>query len=244
MASHRNFSKSNQQKKHDIFTQRKNLNKNMENATKSYRLMNGIGLWTSWYRLFPHIFARDYLGLSLKVFQQILLYMMMHFNFFLYIASRGQGKSWLTAVFCCVRAILFPESKIILAAGVKSQSIEIIEKILELKNNSPNLAREISDIKTNSNDARVIFKNGSWIRCTAANQNARSKRANTVVVDEFRMVDKSIIDSVLRKFMTAPRSPKYLQKPEYKHLAERNKELYLSSAWLVNNNIKILITYI
>lgn len=57
------------------------------------------------------------------------------------------------------------------------------------------------------------------------------KRANVIVVDEFRMVDKAIIDGVLRKFMTAPRQPKYLEKPEYKHLQERNKELYLSSAW-------------
>lgn len=155
----------------------------------------------------------------------------MHYNYFMYIASRGQGKSFLTAIFCCVRAILFPSSKIILAAGNKSQSIEIIEKILDLKNNSPNLAREIEEIKTGSNDARVTFRNGSWIRCVAANQGARSKRANIIVVDEFRMVDKSIIDGVLRKFMTAPRQPKYLEKPEYKHLQERNKELYLSSAW-------------
>lgn len=45
------------------------------------------------------------------------------------------------------------------------------------------------------------------------------------------MVDKDIIDKVLRKFMTAPRQPKYLEKPEYAHLKERNKELYLSSCW-------------
>ena len=44
-------------------------------------------------------------------------------------------------------------------------------------------------------------------------------------------MDKAIIDGVLRKFMTAPRQPKYLEKPEYAHLTERNKELYLSSAW-------------
>lgn len=33
------------------------------------------------------------------------------------------------------------------------------------------------------------------------------------------------------KFLTAPRQPKYLNKPEYAHLQERNKEIYLSSAW-------------
>ena len=91
MAGYSNFNKDNQQKKNDIFKQRRNLNKNMDNMTKSEKLMNGIGIWTSWYRLFPHLFVRDYIGVTLKVFQQILIYFMMHYNYFLYIASRGQG---------------------------------------------------------------------------------------------------------------------------------------------------------
>lgn len=231
MPSHGNYNALNQQKKTDIYKQRRNLNKNMENATKSEKLMNGIGIWTSFYRLFPHMFVKEYLGITLKPFQKILIYFMMHFNYFMYIASRGQGKSFLTAIFCCVRSILFPESKIILSAGNIKQSIEIIEKIEDLRGNSPNLAREIEDLKTNPQNAGIKFRNGSWIKVVASNQGGRSKRANIIVVDEFRMVDKSIIDGVLRKFMTAPRQPKYLEKPEYKHLQERNKELYLSSAW-------------
>lgn len=89
MATHSNYNKYNQQKKSDIFSQRRNLNKNMENATKSEKLMNGIGLWTSYYRLFPHLFVRDYLGIDLKVFQMILLYMMQTSVYLMYIASRG-----------------------------------------------------------------------------------------------------------------------------------------------------------
>lgn len=97
MATHSNFNKDNQQKKSDIFSQRRNLNKNMDNATKSEKLMNGIGLWTSYYRLFPHLFVRDYLGINLKVFQMILLYMMNSMTYLMYLASRGQG-----IVFCSV----------------------------------------------------------------------------------------------------------------------------------------------
>ena len=89
MAPHSNYNKYNQQKKSDIFSQRRNLNKNMENATKSEKLMNGVGLWTSYYRLFPHLFVRDYLGVDLKVFQMILLYMMQTSVYLMYIASRG-----------------------------------------------------------------------------------------------------------------------------------------------------------
>lgn len=45
------------------------------------------------------------------------------------------------------------------------------------------------------------------------------------------MIDLDIINRVLRKFLTAPRHPGYLDKPEYAHLVERNKELYASSCW-------------
>ena len=233
MASYANYQVDRNKRKNgiNIFKKGRNFNKKNDNLTKSEKLMNGISIWASFYRANPHRFVKEYLGINLKLFQQILIYMMMHFNYFMYLAARGQGKSFLTAIFCVVRCILFPETKIIVASGVKSQAREIIEKIDDLRKGSPNLDREISDLKTNTNDARVEFHNGSWIKIVASNDNARSKRSNVLIVDEFRMVDLDVINKVLRKFQTAPRQPKYLEKPEYKHLQERNKELYLSSAW-------------
>jgi len=233
LAGHQNFQveRNKATKGNNVFKRSRNLNKDTENLTKSEKLMNGVALWASYYRKFPHIFVKDYLGVNLKLFQQILIYFMMHFNYFMYLASRGQGKTFLTAIFCCVRAILFPESKIIVASGVKSQAREVLEKIADMRTNSPNLDREIKDLKTGSNDAVCLFHNGSWIKIVASNDNARSKRSNVLVVDEFRMVDLDVINKVLRKFQTAPRQPKYLDKPEYAHLKERNKELYLSSCW-------------
>lgn len=67
-------------------------NKTLDNMSKSERLMKGIGKWCSFYRLFPHLFVQDYLGITLKPFQQIILYCMQHWNYLCYIASRGQGK--------------------------------------------------------------------------------------------------------------------------------------------------------
>lgn len=214
-------------KGNNIFSKGRNFNK----KSKSERLIDGIGIWASFYRANPHRFVKEYLGINLKLFQIILIFMMNHNHYFMYLASRGQGKTFLTSIYCCVRAILFPETKIIIASGTKGQSREVIEKIDDLKKNSPNLAREIADLKTNSNDARVEFHNGSWIKIVASNDGARSKRANLLIVDEFRMVDFEIISKVLRKFLTAPRNPKYLDKEEYAHLKERNKEIYLSSCW-------------
>ena len=45
------------------------------------------------------------------------------------------------------------------------------------------------------------------------------------------MVSKDVIDTILRKFLTNPRQPGYIKDPKYKHLKERNKTMYLSSAY-------------
>lgn len=203
---------------------------------KADRIMNGVAVWTSFYRQNIHRFAKDFLNLRLKLFQIILLYAMNFNNYFMYLASRGQGKTWLIAVFCVIRCILYPGTKIVVTAGVKSQAAEVIAKIKDdlCKNyqwGSSNLLNEISDIKYGQNDAYCEFKNGSWIKIKTSNDNARSARANILVTDEFRLVDLSVINTVLRRFLTAPRQPGYLSKPEYYHLKERNKEIYASSCW-------------
>ncbi len=212
----------------------KNYNKSSEKYTKSERLMKGIAKWTSYYRCNPHRFCSDYLSIQLKKFQTILLYMMFHNTYIMYIAARSQGKTWLVAVFCICKAILYPNLKIVVASGSMNQAMKIVtEKIPEIMSNSPNLKREIAKISTSTNtdEPNVLFKNGSWIKITASNDKARSARAHILVGDEFRLINLDILTRVLRRFLGTPRQPGYLKKPEYKHLQERNQEVYLSSAW-------------
>ena len=73
-----------------IMSVRKKSVKEIEND-KSNRMMEGVAVWASFYRYNPHRFVKDYLNVKLKLFQKILLYMMMCSNFFMYIAARGQG---------------------------------------------------------------------------------------------------------------------------------------------------------
>lgn len=56
---------------------------------KSRRIMQGVAVWTSFYRANPQRFVKDYLNVNLKLFQKILIYMMMLSNYFMYIAARG-----------------------------------------------------------------------------------------------------------------------------------------------------------
>lgn len=206
---------------------------------KTEKLMNGVAYWAAFYRMNPQRFVADYLNIQLKLFQKILIYMMIVSTHFAYFAARGQGKSWLVALYCVVRCILFPGSKIIIASYRKEQSLEIIQKIEEdfLKLHSwgsANLQAEISYISTSVNKPIVEFKNGSWIKTAVASDSARHNRANIIVVDEFRLVPKTIIDTILKKFLTAPRQPGYLSLPEYKgkpEYEERNCEMYMTSAY-------------
>ena len=207
---------------------------------KSERIMNGIAIWCSFYRSNPQRFVKDYLNVNLKLFQKILLYAMMHNNFFMYIASRGQGKTWLTALFCVVRCILFPRTKICIASSTRVQANEVLSKIEDdfMKNygwGSENLRREITFHTVGANKAVIEFANGSWIKVVTASDSGRGNRANILLVDEFRMVDLDTINTVLRKFLTTPRQPNYLTNPKYAHLQERNKEFYMSSAWYASH---------
>ena len=199
---------------------------------KQQKIMETVAWRAGYYRNNPHRYVIDVLGLSLKWFQQILLWCMMHYNFVMYLAARGQGKTYLTALFCCVRCILFPGTKIVVSSGTLKQANEVLLKIKDdFMQQSSILRSEIEKCNIGQNDASIYFKNGSWIKTRTSSENSRSARANCIVVDEFRMVDETVINTVLRKFLTSPRQPKYLQKPEYTHMQERNKEIYMSSAY-------------
>lgn len=198
--------------------------------------MNGIAFWTGFYRENPHKFVEEYLRVILKYFQQILLFQMMHNVHFIYLASRGQGKTFLTALFCVVRCILYPGTKIAVVSSTRPQANEVLLKITnELMKKSPNLCAEIKYFNVGAQKAEIEFYNGSWIRVVTAADSGRGARANILVVDEFRLVEKAVIDTVLKRFLAAPRQPNYLNNPKYAHLQERNIEIYMSSAWLKNH---------
>ncbi len=208
---------------------------------KRERLDEGVKIWTSFYRQNIHRFAIDYLGIQLKPFQVVLLYMIERNLKSCLITSRGLGKSWLIALYCCCRAILYPGQKIIVSCETKEQSRNLIrEKIVnELMNMSPNLRKEINprEIKIGTNESYVKFKNGSTITAINASENTRGKRAHILVVDEYVQIKNGFdtLTKILQPFLQVVRQPKYLQNPKYTHLQEENKQIYASSAWYADH---------
>lgn len=84
--------------------------------------MEGAALWGSFYRSNPDKFAEDYLHLKLRRFQKILLSMMFWSTVFVFIAARGLGKTFLSAIYCAERAILYPGTKVVIASGTRGQA--------------------------------------------------------------------------------------------------------------------------
>lgn len=210
--------------------------------SRKERILNGVAQWCAYYRANPHRFAKDYLHLNLHLFQKILLVMMNWVSSFVFIGTRGIGKTFLSAVFCVIRCILYPGSKICVASGNRGQAINVLEKImLELRPISPELEAEIDlkQTKINGTNAQIVFKNSSYIKVVTASDSARGNRANLLLLDEFRLISKDVIDTILRKFLTQKRMPRYeelsLDEKKAEWSKEKNKTISLTSAYFVDH---------
>lgn len=192
--------------------------------------------WCTFWRRNMHLFVRDYLKISLYVYQQLSIYLMGISNFICIIASRNDAKSFIIALYACCRCILYPGTKFrIGSATLKQAKLIVSDKIIdELREWSKPLRDEIEDWSTSDNNIFVKFKNGSKITVFVCNENARGLRSNNIVREEFRQIDKKIEDSVISPFQTVRNQP-YMLNPFYgenKVLQEDPVDIYISSSWV------------
>lgn len=206
--------------------------------TRYEKVLRGAAFWGAYYRCNPDKFAKDYLHLNLKKFQKFLIVMMFWVNIFVWVAARGLGKSFLSAIYCVIRAVLYPGTKICIASGTRGQAILVLEKILqELVPRSEELRAEIDwkETKVNNTIGQIVFKNTSVIKVVTASDSSRGNRCNVLLLDEFRLISKDVIDTILRKFLTYRRLPDYVKLTDEEKKNEYNKEknltIYLSSAY-------------
>lgn len=197
--------------------------------------------WTTFWRKNLHRFAMDYLRINLYTFQQLALYEMGISNSTCIVASRNAAKSFLIALYACIKCILYPGTIFAIGSSTLGQAKLIVsEKIQnELYSWSPALRAEIKKISTNPNDIFVSFNNGSKIIVYVANENARGHRSNVSCREEFRMIKKHIEDEVISPFQT-PRRPPYLLLPKYSQIAELYEspvDIYISSSYIDNGDV-------
>lgn len=198
---------------------------------KYLHTLKKIAIWTSFYRANPQRFAKDFLDVSLKKYQVVELKEMMDNNTSVLVGSRGIAKTFMVALFCIIRCILYPKSRICVVSRTLQQAIEVLKKITQLFiPNSELLKNEILDDKSDGKDPKIIFKNGSIIFAKPCTNTARGVRSYINVYDEYVFMNLDIVKKVHDKFITRTRSPKYLEKKEYADMPEEeNKRIYMSS---------------
>jgi len=205
--------------------------KNLTSEQIQKERRENIIAWTTYYRRNIHRFIEHYFGIKLYAYQVLWVYAMSRSDSFVSICSRASGKTWLLAVFACAIAVLYPDSEIVVVSSTKAQAGVIVEdKITDLMSTYYNLAREIKHITTNMNKWQVDFYNGSKIKIVASKDSARGKRATFIIYEEFRLIDKDVLDSVIRPFSYVRQTP-YLKKKEFSHLKEEPREIFISSAY-------------
>ncbi len=103
-----------------------------------------------------------------------------------------------------------------------------------------NVQREIANIKTNSDDCVVHFKNGSEIRAIVLGhdgENARSWRFHQLLIDEARLVKDSVMEEILIPMTKTKRQTMIdlsMKFPNDELPVEKGKVIYISSAYLKN----------
>ena len=138
------------------------------------KLMDWITVW----RRNPSRFVQYYFGITLHLYQHIILFLMDIYPSICLVAARSAAKSFIIAIYACKEAILRPGARIVVASATKGQAKLIVsEKIQkEILPRSPLLQEEIERIRDNQNEIEVFFRNGSSIIVVPANDNARRHR--------------------------------------------------------------------
>ena len=120
-------------------------------SEKRTEIMSFVQKSCAYYRENPHRFVRDYFHYELVPHEEIVLNAMFRYANACYFASRGLGKSMITAIFAAAYCILYPGTDVKVASCKRSQAQEIIEKIINiLKPKSLGLEAEIEDWKNQS----------------------------------------------------------------------------------------------
>ena len=209
--------------------------------SKTDRVMQIIAKRAAYYRANPSRWVEDFVpGLRLRIYQKIILWAMAHNDMSYIVASRGLSKTFMMGIYCLFKCVCYPRSHLVVVSYTLKQGKEVLLKITDdIMPRSALIRGEISKVSIGQNDCSIYFKNNSWIRVVTATQSSRGVRSTGIAVDESRLVDQKIVDTVLRPMNSSPRHPGYLDKSEYSDpkYAEVPQEFYLSSAWYAQSEM-------
>ena len=222
----------------ELIRQKKQRQKKKHILTKEERKRQ-VRDWCTFYRRNWNIYARDRLGINLKPFQEIMLYLLGISNVFFMMCGRGQSKTFMAALAAFIKCLLYPHSEVVLTATTIKTAKKMVKEKMEgelCDRFSPVLnwmyKNGLIKFFYNEEEIKVDFVfNGSWIKVLPQVDSSRGERANTLVFEECRLLKKEMVDSVFLPMRHA-RVPSYRLLPEYENdprLVERAQIIYLTS---------------
>lgn len=184
-----------------IVLTREYLNDNQELFTKY------LNLWI----LYPDLFldaiqdSKDAINFHLKPFQRISLRASMRYRYHFWTATRATSKSFTAYLSALVRAVLLPNSTIMIVSDTKGTVIKIAEaKFEEIFRHWPLLRNELktrqddgkTGIKSSNNYYEIYLKNGSMIS-VISKDTSRGLRATGAILEECALIDEVPFNEVI-----------------------------------------------
>lgn len=159
----------------------------------------------SFYRAYPDKLIDMYIEASgedctfqLFAYQRVLLRALARYKEVFLTFSRGTSKSFLDDLWNMIECILYPNTRLAIAATTKGQSGAILEaKVSEILALLPILRFEIRKIEKVKDSYTVYFKNGSSMQNLAAKQSSRGLRFTGLTLEEIIEGDPDIIQEVI-----------------------------------------------
>lgn len=188
---------------------REYLDDNQELLTKY------LNLWI----LYPDLFldaiqdSTDAINFHLKPFQRIALRASMRYRYHFWTATRATSKSFTAYLSALVRAVLLPNSTLMIVSDTKGTVIKIAEaKFEEIFRHWPLLRNELktrqddgkTGIKSSSNYYEIYLKNGSMIS-VISKDTSRGLRATGAVLEECALIEEVPFNEVIWPQMNIPR---------------------------------------
>ncbi len=162
---------------------------------------------------------RDQFGEPLRLlpFQSVMLHMMWHKKFPMILACRGAGKTFMLAVFCLLKCLLIPGTKVVIVSGGFRQAKFTFQFIDTLIKSSPILEETIrkfhpgNDFGVKFATDKVYLKVGPNTLITGLpvgdGSKVRGMRATTLVCDEVASIDDVVFDTAIGPFLSVKANP-------------------------------------
>lgn len=155
------------------------------------------------------------LGVELFTYQELVLKAMFRKDYPLVICTRGFGKTFLGAVFCCLYPLLEQGTRLAIVAPSFKQSKNLFTQIEKMSQKpGAQIFRSVIGAISHGNDEHFIKIGASEVKAfpLGSGEKIRGFRADVIIIDEYVAMPPSIVQEVIEPFMVVNADPVERQK--------------------------------